>query len=75
MAFLKILKMFILNSIFNSDDEYNPRSSKFNPFKVVVFVILVSSFIFNIYIIHRLTYVYKIVDEKCPTVEAQLEND
>ena len=75
MKFLQLLKVFILSSIFNSEDEYNPKSSKFNPTKTIVTMVLFGSFIFNFYTIYRITVVYKQVEKECPSVATELEND
>lgn len=72
MEFLKILKIFILGNIFNSKEEYNPSSSKFNPVKVTVAVILITSFILNIFIFYRIYVVYKELDEVCPSFSSKV---
>ena len=75
MKFLQLLRMFVLSSIFNSEDEYNPKSSKFNLTKTIVTIVLFSSFIFNFYTIYRITVVYKKVETECPSAATELEND
>jgi hypothetical protein len=74
MYFFKLLKMFVLGTVFNSEDEYNPNSHKFNPVKIIVFVFLIASLLFNVRLLYRIDKVYKDVVNNCPQIVKKLDN-
>lgn len=67
LTFIKILEKFILPLLF-SKDEYNFKSNKFNPLRLIIIVILVANMFFTGYILNKLAKIYDLIQKECPAV-------
>jgi len=66
--FLELFKLFFKNIIPLNEEEYNIKSHKFNPLKIVTVAILVASLVFNVIIVSKLSSFYTVINKECPSV-------
>jgi hypothetical protein len=71
--FLELFKLFFKNILPLSEEEYNVKSQKFNPLKVMTVVILVASLVFNILLVINLTKLYSKIEALCPVLLPHLK--
>ena len=67
-SFISLLKDFILEAIFNRKEEYDITKSNFNALKVVIYVIVVLVFMFNIAMFVRMEKLYEKAKQICPEI-------
>lgn len=65
LAFFKLLEKFILPLLFHKD-EYNIKSSKFNPLRLIVVIFLVANLFFTFYLLKKITHIHDLIKKECP---------
>lgn len=63
--FFKILEKFIFGTLFNKD-EYKLSSKRFNPFKVLVVIILYLHVVLFYLLLSKFYHLYMVIEKVCP---------
>ena len=65
--YFRLLELFLLRTLFNRG-EYDIKSKYFNPVKFIFINILLLSFVFNIYLIAKMSSIYDRLLYICPNI-------
>lgn len=65
--YFKLLELFLLRTLFTRG-EYDIKNKNFNPVKFIFINVLLFSFVFNIYLIGKMSSIYDRLLYTCPNI-------